>query len=46
MSLIVNSNKGNGNQIPPTSAASQNWQSSPPNMPNSQQNNNGAPQSN
>ncbi|XP_039753809.1 protein Gawky isoform X2 [Pararge aegeria] len=42
----VNSNKGNGNQIPPTSAASQNWQSSPPNMPNSQQNNNGAPQSN
>ncbi|XP_028161635.1 protein Gawky isoform X6 [Ostrinia furnacalis] len=45
--LAVNSNKANGNQMPPTSAASgQNWQSSPPNMPNSQSNNNGAPASN
>ncbi|CAH0397998.1 unnamed protein product [Chilo suppressalis] len=43
----MNSNKGNGNQMPPTSAATgQNWQSSPPNMPNSQTNNNGAPASN
>nr|XP_021192505.2 protein Gawky isoform X1 [Helicoverpa armigera]XP_021192521.2 protein Gawky isoform X1 [Helicoverpa armigera]XP_049699497.1 protein Gawky isoform X1 [Helicoverpa armigera] len=43
----MNSNKGNGNQMPPTSGASaQNWQSSPPNMPNSQPNNNGAPTSN
>ncbi|XP_013199683.1 protein Gawky isoform X1 [Amyelois transitella] len=43
----MNSNKGNGNQMPPTSAASgQNWQSSPPNMPNSQPNNNGAPANN
>lgn len=45
--LAVNSNKGNGNQMPPTSGASaQNWQSSPPNMPNAQPNNNGAPTSN
>ncbi|XP_049868969.1 protein Gawky isoform X2 [Pectinophora gossypiella] len=42
----MNSNKGNGNQMPPTSAASQSWQSSPPNMPNSQPNNNGAPANN
>lgn len=43
----LNSNKGNGNQLPPTSAASaQNWQNSPPNLPNSQPNNNGAPASN
>lgn len=45
-SLAVNSNKGNSNQMPPTSAASANWQTSPPNLPNSQPNNNGAPTSN
>lgn len=44
--LAVNSNKGNGNGMPPTSAASQNWQNSPPNMPNAQPNNNGAPSNN
>ncbi|KAG6450365.1 protein Gawky [Manduca sexta] len=43
----LNSNKTNGNPIPPTSAASaQNWQNNPANMPNSQSNNNGAPASN
>ncbi|CAH2037775.1 unnamed protein product, partial [Iphiclides podalirius] len=43
----MNSNKGNGNQLPPSSgAAAQSWQSSPPNMPNAPPNNNGAPASN
>lgn len=46
LSLSVNSNKGNGTQMPPTSAPSQNWQTSPSNMPNSQPNNNGAPATN
>ncbi|KAM3964506.1 LOW QUALITY PROTEIN: trinucleotide repeat containing adaptor protein gawky [Aphomia sociella] len=42
----MNSNKGNDNQMPPTSVASaQNWQSSTQNMPN-QPNNNGAPANN
>lgn len=43
----MNSNKSNGNPMPPTStAAAPNWQNSPQNIPNSQTNNNGAPASN
>ncbi|XP_013169228.1 PREDICTED: protein Gawky [Papilio xuthus] len=43
----LNSNKGNGNQMPPTNVSTaQGWQNSGPNMQNAPPNNNGAPASN